>query len=640
MAPSVEQLISKAKKLGRNGDKKTAEQIYRSVLQRFPMNKRAQNGLKNLQRPQVGFPAPPAQPSQTQINALITFLQNGDLDHLVTQATALLRNFPNALALHDLLGIAHMGLKNYNKCTACYKKALRINPSFAEGHNNMGAALKALGRYDEAIASYQKALQLKPAYAEAHNNLGIALFEIEQLTRARESFELALQIAPNYADAYFNLASLGKSAGHWASAIANFEKGLQIDPNNAVARNHLGNTQQEYGQLDDAYENYLKALQIDPDLAEAHLNLGSVQKAQGNLDSALASYQTALRLKPDNAMAYRYYTAARTFKEDDAFTARIPSLLKSKAICKNDKMHLSFAYAKVKLDQGQNAEAFKYLNTGSALRKQELDYDISIDETLFSDIKNVFAEHNPIKSDFDNLTMPTPIFIVGMPRSGTTLIEQILSSHSDVFGAGELRFMDQIMDDINWKHHGNSPHIIQDIRERYYDGLAGLNCNTAVITDKMPANFRWTGFIAQAFPEAKIIHVTRNSAAVCWSNYKLYFPANGMRFSFDQQDVAHYYGLYLDLMKFWHEQFPDRIYDINYEQLTENQLEETQNLLARLGLDWQDAVLDFHKNTRTVATASNQQVRSKMYKGSSQEWKKYKKHLGPMLEVLDNFPKD
>jgi tetratricopeptide (TPR) repeat protein len=582
--------------------------------------------------------APLTHPSQAQIDALIELLQKGQLDQLVKHATPLVRAFPNTLALHDLMGIAHMGLKNYDKSIACYQNALKIKPNFAEAHNNLGAGLKALGRYNEAIPSYQKAIQLKPNYAEAYNNLGIALIETHQLQLAKKSFNRALQIAPNYADAYFNLASALKSQGHLDHAISNFEKGLQINPNNAVARNHLGNTQQQNGLLDDAVENYNKALLINPKFAEAYLNLGTVQKAQGHMEEALENYRTALRLKPDDAKAYRNYTATLKFKDEDEFTARIPGLLESKALTKNDQMHLSFALAKVRLDLGQNSEAFKHLKTGNALRKQELQYDIYVDQNLFADIKNTFETKTSVTPTKPTQTKPIPIFIVGMPRSGTTLVEQIISSHSDVYGAGELKLMDQIMDNTMWQDYATTPDIIEDIRERYYDGLTGLNCNQPFITDKMPANFRWIGFIAHAFPEAKIIHVTRTPAAVCWSNYKLYFPANGMRFSFDMQDIALYYGLYRDLMKFWHTQFPDRIYDINYERLTENQLQETQNLLSYLDLDWQDAVMDFHKNIRSVATASNQQVRNKMYKGSSLEWERYAKHLGPMLEILNSQP--
>ncbi len=199
--------------------------------------------------------------------------------------------------------------------------------------------------------------------------------------------------------------------------------------------------------------------------------------------------------------------------------------------------------------------------------------------------------------------------------------------------------MDDILNHIDWRGKAFDNMVLSEIRAEFYNRLSGKNASQRFITDKMPANFRWIGFITQAFPEAKIIHVNRNPAAVCWSNFKLYFPANGMRYSFDMEDIAHYYGLYQNLMEFWHNRFPNRIYDLNYESLTENQLEESQKLLTFLGLDWQDAVMEFHKNTRNIATASNIQVRRKMYTGSSQEWGKYHDHLGPMLKILHELPK-
>ncbi|MEH6360136.1 MAG: tetratricopeptide repeat protein [Amylibacter sp.] len=641
MALSVDQLLSKAKSLARKGDINTAAQIYKSVLQRFPQNKRAIDGIRTLQKHPPAPAVSASQPPQNQINALIALLQQGQLEQLVQNATAMTRNFPNAIALYDLLGIAHMGLQNYDQCIVCYQKALQIKPDFIEAYNNLGAALKAQGHFDLAIEYYHKALQIRPNYAEAHNNLGIAQQGKGNFDAAAESFKDALEIKPNYTEAHLNLGSALKEMGLLSEAIASFKKGLSITPNNAEAQNHLGNTQQMQGAIEDAIKSYKKALQIKPDLAEAYLNLGSVLLAQGHSDDALANYKTALKFKPDYAKAYRHYASITKLKTEDDYTTRIPELLKAKTISQNDRMHLSYALSKVKLDLGQHEEAIIHLQTANTLRKEELNYDISIDEELFNDIKNVFSTKNTHVSvgTFEDKQKTIPIFILGMPRSGTTLVEQIISSHSDVHDAGELRFMDQIMDNLDWRGGHLNPDTINNIRAEYYNNISALNIDQPFVTDKMPANFRWLGFISRAFPEAKIVHVNRNPAAVCWSNYKLYFPANGMRYSFDIEDIAHYYGLYQNLMQFWHGIFPNRVYDLAYETLTENQLEETQKLLTYLELDWQDAVMDFHKNTRSVATASSQQVRTKMYKGSSQEWERYKEHLGPMLKILNGLPK-
>ncbi len=633
MDPSIDQLLSRAKSCARKGDVQTAVQIYRSVLQRFPKNKRAQKGLQSLQCQQ----ATDNQPPQNQINALIKLLQQGQLQQVVQHATPMTRQYPNTTALHDFLGMAHMGLHNYDLSIVNFQKVLQLQPNYPEAHNNLGATLKASDHLNGAIQSYQKALQLKPDYAEAHNNLGIAHQEQNAFDAAITSFKNAAQHAPNYADAYFNLGSAYKEISALPKAITSFEKGLSINPNNAEAQNHLGNALQAAGRLDDAHVCYQKALKIDPNFFRTYLNIGSTLKAQGKIEEASANYKKVLQMQPDYAEAYRNYASMHKFKAEDEYTRQSATLLAKQTLPPSDQMHLNFALGKVRLDIGKAAEGIEFLKAGNAIRKTELNYDISIDRNLFSDIKQLFERKIPSLIS-DTTQAPTPIFILGMPRSGTTLVEQIISSHSDVYGAGELRYLGDIIDKIELNKSLDES-ALKIIRAEYYNKISDLDTNCKFITDKMPANFKWTGFIKQAFPEAKIVHTNRNPSAVCWSNYKLYFPAGGMRFTFDMEDIAHYYGLYQDIMRFWRGKYPDGFYDISYENLTESQRDETQKLLAYLDLDWQDTVMNFHKNTRSVATASNQQVRTKMYKGSSQEWKKYEDHLGPMLNILEALPK-
>lgn len=633
MAPSVDQLLSKAKSCARKGNAQTATEIYKSVLQRFPKNKRALKGLQSLQ----GHQPSTNQPTQNQINALISLLQQGQLQQVVQRATPMTRQFPNTIALHDFLGMAHMGLQNYDQSIENFRIVLQLQSDYPEAHNNLGAALKAEGYLDDAIQSYQKALQLKPNYAEAHNNLGIAQQELGAFEDAIINFKNALRYAPNYADAHFNLGSAYKETGAFIKAISSFEKGLSITPGNAEAQNHLGNALQAGGRLNDALEAYHKTLHIDPEFSRAYLNIGATLKAQGKTKAAIEHYEKILQMQPDYAEIYRNYASMQKFKTEGKYTLQLAKLLASQTSPPNDQMHLNFALGKIRLDLGQVAEGIAFLKAGNAFRKAELNYDISVDQTLFRDIKQLFTPKTPPFFAKD-AHRAKPIFILGMPRSGTTLVEQIISSHSDVYGAGELRYLGDAIDKIDLKNATVDNDMLKAIRTEYYGKISDLNTDQKFITDKMPANFRWVSFIKLAFPEAKIVHINRNPAAVCWSNFKLYFPANGMRFTFDMEDIAHYYGLYQDLMGFWRKMFPDGFYDIFYEKLTENQLEETQKLLTYLGLDWQDTVMDFHKNTRSVATASNQQVRNKMYKGSSQEWEKYKDHLSPMLDILKELP--
>jgi hypothetical protein len=226
-----------------------------------------------------------------------------------------------------------------------------------------------------------------------------------------------------------------------------------------------------------------------------------------------------------------------------------------------------------------------------------------------------------------------------MPRSGTSLVEQIIASHGEVYGAGEMNSVaDYVVPELTKIIGDNSDKVSEkvlfSVRNKYFESLNQRKISENIFTDKMPLNFQYIGFILSAFPEAKIIHLKRDARATCWSNYKNYFVSKGNGFSFDQKDLAGFYGLYEDLMNFWHEKYPNKIYDISYEDLTVNQEEETRKLLDYCDLQWDKNCLNFHTNERAVRTVSALQVRKKMYQGSSEAWKKYEIFLKPLIKGL------
>jgi hypothetical protein len=221
-----------------------------------------------------------------------------------------------------------------------------------------------------------------------------------------------------------------------------------------------------------------------------------------------------------------------------------------------------------------------------------------------------------------------------MPRSGTTLVEQIISSHPLVTGAGELSFAHQFGSSIAVGHTPVDAEALTAFREEYLSALKQRSEGNAFVSDKMPQNFRYLGLITAALPEAKIIHVKRDPAAVCWANYTQLFVSDSFGYCYNLDDILHYHELYEDLMKYWHQVLPNRIYDLHYELLTENQEEETRNLMSHLGLEWDDACLSPEHNKRVVATASNVQVRQKVYQGSSEKWKRYRPFLNGALDHL------
>jgi hypothetical protein len=286
-----------------------------------------------------------------------------------------------------------------------------------------------------------------------------------------------------------------------------------------------------------------------------------------------------------------------------------------------------------------------YLHEGNRLRKKELNYSIDTAHKLFSIIYENFALlPSSNNKSLQNITPTTrPIFILGMPRSGTSLVEQIISSHEEVFGAGELNtlitpMLEKMLSNEKDKNIFSDKDLFS-MRKKYLDSLAQLSTSANVVTDKTPANFQYIGIILSMFPDAKIIHLKRDPRAICWSIYQSNWYENGYRFSYNMDDLVTFYGLYSRLMEFWHKKFPEKIYDVCYEDLTTNQEEETKKLLEYCELDWDENCLNFHKNKRPVKTASSFQVRQKMYQGSSEAWRKYESHIQPLIDGLKPYLK-
>ena len=302
-------------------------------------------------------------------------------------------------------------------------------------------------------------------------------------------------------------------------------------------------------------------------------------------------------------------------------------------------MRLCYALAKVYEDLGKQDDQFKFLHEGNRLRKQELNYSFVQDQNLFSIVKKMYISPPSLSYEVSTIR---PVFILGMPRSGTSLVEQIIASHHAVYGAGELTTLADLIEPIVKDQLAKDKYKLPEkaflsIREQYLDALSRFNVPENVITDKMPLNFQYIGFILSAFPEAKIVHLKRDAIATCWSIYKHYFSSAGNGWAYNLDDLAGFYGIYTDFMDFWHQSFPDKIYDLCYEDLTTNQEEETRKLLEYCELDWDENCLNFHTSKRVVKTISTLQVRQKMYQGSSEAWKKYEANLEPLIKALSSY---
>ena len=424
-----------------------------------------------------------------------------------------------------------------------------------------------------------------------------------------------------------------KDKGDLEAAIDSFKKTIKIKPNYAEAYNNMGVALRDKDDLEFAIESYKQAIKIKPDYADAYLNMGNTLHDKGDLESAIESYKQAIKIKPDYAVAYRSLSNLYRFTEHDEYFLKMQSLCLNPGISDEGRCHLNFALSKASEDLNEIEQSFNYLKVGAELRKKILSYSIKQDIELFGHLKKLYP--SIALQPVDELSKLKPIFILGMPRSGTTLVEQIVSSHSEVTGAGELGYVRSFGDEYIAKGKAElNAKMILEFRENYIEALKKRCDGRSIVTDKMPHNFQYVGLILSAFPEAKVIHVNRDPAATCWSNYKHFFPSKKLGYSYDLGDTITYFGLYKDLMKFWLNHYGDRIYNLNYDKLTVNQDDETRRLIKYLELNWEDDCLSPQYNKRNTLTSSQQQVRKKVYQGSSQQWRKFEPYLNSTFEQL------
>ena len=604
MTIKTQRLLDRAKKLTKKGLIVEAQKIYSAVLKTFPSNQEAKKQLLKLdQRKEES-------PPKEQFDNVIFLYSNGQFQEAINQIKALNQKYPHEPLLYNILGVSYKAIKQPGNAVESFEKALEIKPDYDEVLFNLGLTFQELGQIDSAITSYEKAIQINNGNYTAHNNLGLILLGRGQLNSAIDHFEWSVSFKHDFAEAH----------------------------------NNLGSTLLELGKINDALDSYQKAIEFKPDYAQALNNQAITLLRLGQNDEAVISLEKALAYRPDFASAHHSLSGLKKYTKGDPQVDQMKSLLTNKSLSQSDQQFLYFALAKAYDDIGSYNEQFKVLQKGNQLRSLEMSSSVEEYRNNYSIFRALFGPQSTFTKKPLNYkkTKIRPIFIVGMPRSGTSLVEQIISSHKEVHGAGEL---DTLTKAINKnlkelranKNIGFTEKDLLSIRQEYIDSLTQLNVSESIITDKWPLNFQYIGFILSAFPEAKIIHLQRDARAVCWSIYKHYFSdkGNGWAYSFD--DLVSFYGLYSEMMGFWHELFPNKIYDINYEKLTTNQKDETKKLLKYCELDWDDSCLNFHTNKRDVKTASAIQVRKKMYRGSSEDWKKYEQYIKPLVDRLSAY---
>ena len=578
----------------------------------------------------------------------------GRLEEAIKSYDRTIQLQPDYTVAYNNRGVALKALGQLEEAIKSYDQAIQLKPDYAEAYNNRGNALKELGQLEEAIKSSDQAIKLKPGYAEAYNNRGVALKELGQLEEAIKSFDRTIQLKPDYAVAYNNRGIALNELGQEKEAIKSYDKAIQLKPGFAEAYYNRGNVFKDLGRAQEAIKSYAKVIQLKPDYAKAYNNLGIVYQESGRLEKAVEQYRKALLVNPELAEVYAQLSSIKKFTEFDADIKAMEKLLNAKDSDQRQKIIIGFALGKAFEDLKQSKKSFQYIKNANHLHRSSYSYSISNDTAAFNKLKTICSQEFFAAQDDPGLaeseksaarTIFMPIFILGMPRSGTTLVEQIIASHPYVFGAGEPNTLAKVVENLGrQKNIGHYPEYISDLDHddfkrlgsAYLEMLATYRSkNESYITNKMPQNFFYIGLIKKILPWAKIIHCKRDPMDICFSIFKKFFSAkNSHPYAYEMTELGHYYNLYADLMKHWNKMLPGFVYDIEYENLVMDQEEQTRKLLAYCGLPWDDACLAFHKTKRRVTTASSVQVRQPIYKDSVELWKQHAKQLEPLRRVI------
>ena len=508
--------------------------------------------------------------------------------------------FEGQLDIVKMIVMSDLNTKNFIKAEQLLKKVL-IENNTAEFNYILGNIFKIQNKNHEAIDAYKKSISLNRNFSEAYNNLANVQKKIEYFDEALLNYKNAIRTKENNLEAYYNLANLHKSLKNYDEAIKNYKKVIKLDPNFSDPYNNIGTIYSILGKFNDAREFYLKSMNVNEYFAEPYKN---------------------------------YIQLSKIDEKDDVFN-NLKKIVKNENLNEEQKEVFFYSISKAYFDIGNNDLAFKYLNSANRIKLKNLDYTFNKDKKEFKKIKEYFLNKEILNLKHFKKNQVIPIFILGMPRSGTSLIEQIVSNHSEVHGAGELDILPISVKNSNWQNSDDFEKTLNIIRKEYLEKIS-LISKKKYITDKLPGNFKRVGFILNAFPDCKIIHLERNPMAICWSNYKSNFNSTGMGFTLSQEYTAEYYLLYKDLMKFWHEKYSEKIINVKYENLVENFEDEVKKLFVKLNLNWEKQLYDFHKNERPVETASFLQVRRKVYQKSSEQWKSYEKYLTSMTDILSS----
>jgi tetratricopeptide (TPR) repeat protein len=477
------------------------------------------------------------------------------------------------------------------------------------------------------------------------NLLGSSHHKLGNLDIAKKVFLHVIQLEQNNLAAKNNLANVYKDALEFNEAESLYQKILAVDPNYINTIGNYGSLKYQLNQFDEAIALYKRALQINTKSLITHYNLGLAYQSLGKFDEAKSSFNEVLKIDPNMHIVDRMVSRFIKYSEDNPHLISMLEKIKEPNLNDESKINLNFALGKAYEDLLDFKKSFFYLESGNKIKNKISKYNSSSDDRLLKDTINIFRDYNFNKIENINNSHKQIIFIVGLPRSGTSLIEQILSSHSKIYGAGELNFLEEL---IRKNFHidnyfklpdltdPNNLNLFSTIRKKYLELINKFKAEEHIITDKALLNFRWIGLIKLLFPNAKIVHCIRDPKDNCLSLYKNIFDEN-QNWTYNQTDILNYFKNYKTLMNFWNLKIPNFIYECKYEDIINNPNIETDKLIKFCDVDWEDQCLEFYKSKRAIKTVSVAQARKPLYKTSISSNKNFEPYLKGLFSNLDNF---
>ncbi len=608
--------------------------------------------------------------------------QSGELleaEKAARRAVTLDNNLP---AGWNNLGIVLQEAGKLEESRSCLQKVVERTPDNPEAHNNLGNSFKRMGRLNDARRHYDQAIALNASYSEAHSNLANLLNELGEVEQALAEARLAIELNPRNADAYLNAAgiALGQKnqdeAMRWIDNVLSFaphhpgaliakarclkeddrpaeaeqfaRQAVVVADKSSEAHEVLAQVLQALDRCDEAMEHYDKAASLPTATPETPVVSKAVMLMEIGRDrESLQAFDQARAINPRSANVWFNRCELKKFTADDPDIAAMSALLDSAAangMGPADQMSLHFALGKALMDAGEAEPAFAHLAEGNRLKRATIDFDVESAANWLSDIAMTFDRERMTRFASAGDPSAMPIFIVGMPRSGTTLVEQILASHPQVQGAGELTILQKMVDRISGPDLRpiGYPQLVEQLLPEdlarlgghYVERLRGLSQGRSRVVDKMPANFLYAGLIHLILPNARIIHCRRDAVDTCLSCYTKLFHGE-QKFAYELRELGLFYRAYERLTDHWAKLLPAQRYtEVCYESVVDDLESEARKLIAFCGLEWNEACLEFHKTQRPVRTASVNQVRQPIYRASVGRWKAHARHLGPLLDAL------